>query len=77
MKSALITGATGQDGAYLTKFLLNKGYNVFGGIRKDSKNGLYRLQNLGVDEKVNLIDLRQQNQIIINIWFSLGKAARN
>ena len=62
MKNDLITGVTGQDGAYLTKFLLNKGYNVFGGIRKDSKNGLYRLQNLGVDEKVNLIDLDLTNK---------------
>ena len=62
MKKALITGVTGQDGAYLVKFLLDKGYIVFGGIRKDSKNGLYRLQNLGVEEKVNLIDLDLTNK---------------
>ena len=62
MKKALITGVTGQDGAYLTKFLLNKGYNVFGGIRKDSKNGLYRLENLGVNEKVNFINLDLTNK---------------
>ena len=61
-KIALITGVTGQDGAYLTKFLLNKGYNVFGGIRKDSKNGLYRLENLGVNEKVNFINLDLTNK---------------
>ena len=32
-KKALITGITGQDGAYLTKFLLSKGYKIYGGIQ--------------------------------------------
>ena len=62
MKKALITGVTGQDGAYLVKFLLDKGYIVFGGIRKDSKNGLYRLENLGVHEKVHFINLDLTNK---------------
>ena len=35
-KTALITGVTGQDGAYLSKFLLNKGYKVFGTYRRVS-----------------------------------------
>ncbi len=34
MKKALITGITGQDGAYLAKFLLEKGYKIFGGKLK-------------------------------------------
>ena len=34
MKTALITGVTGQDGAYLAKFLLSKGYEVFGTYRR-------------------------------------------
>ena len=34
MKTALIFGVTGQDGAYLSQFLLKKGYNVFGTFRK-------------------------------------------
>ncbi|MDP7197826.1 MAG: GDP-mannose 4,6-dehydratase, partial [SAR202 cluster bacterium] len=34
MKRALITGITGQDGAYLARFLINKGYQVFGTYRR-------------------------------------------
>lgn len=62
MKSALITGVTGQDGAYLAKFLLKKGYDVFGCTRKVSRNGLARLQTLGVQEKVNFINLDLTNE---------------
>ena len=36
MKKAIITGITGQDGAYLAEFLLNKGYEVHGIIRRNS-----------------------------------------
>ncbi len=35
-KRALITGVTGQDGAYLSQFLLNKGYEVYGLVRRSS-----------------------------------------
>ena len=52
MKNALITGVTGQDGAYLTKFLLNKGYNVFGGIRKDSKTDFIAYKTLVLTKKL-------------------------
>ena len=62
MKTALITGVTGQDGAYLAKFLLKKGYKVFGGARKLSKGGLNRLQTLGVQEKVNFINFDLNNE---------------
>lgn len=37
MKNALITGITGQDGSYLAEFLLEKGYNVYGIVRRKSK----------------------------------------
>jgi len=47
-KRALITGITGQDGAYLAKSLLNKGYEVFGTIRRTSTPNLWRLQYLDV-----------------------------
>ena len=40
MKRALITGITGQDGAYLSELLLGKGYEVFGVIRRSSHRGL-------------------------------------
>ena len=55
MKKALITGITGQDGAYLAKFLLDKGYEVYGSYRRLSTPNFWRLEYLGVFGKVNLI----------------------
>jgi GDPmannose 4,6-dehydratase len=57
-KRALITGITGQDGAYLSQFLLEKGYEVFGVIRRSSHRGVedHRLRWLGVADKVTLLD---------------------
>jgi len=46
MKKALITGITGQDGAYLAKFLLDKGYKVYGTYRRLSTPNFWRLQYL-------------------------------
>jgi len=54
-KRALITGITGQDGAYLAKFLLDKGYQVFGIYRRLSTPNFWRLQYLGIFDKVHLI----------------------
>ena len=54
-KTALITGISGQDGAYLAKFLLDKGYEVFGTYRRLSTPNFWRLQYLDIFEKVNLI----------------------
>ncbi len=53
-KTAIIFGVSGQDGAYLSHFLLNKGYQVFGTTRDKSKKNLYRLKKLNVDKKVIL-----------------------
>ena len=47
-KTALITGITGQDGAYLTAFLLEKGYKVYGTFRRTSSINFWRLDELGV-----------------------------
>ena len=55
MKKALITGITGQDGAYLSKLLLDKGYEVYGTFRRTSDLHLNRLRYLGVDEKINFV----------------------
>lgn len=55
MKRALITGITGQDGAYLAKFLLEKKYKVFGTYRRLSSPNFWRLQYLNIFDKVNLI----------------------
>ena len=46
MKKALITGITGQDGSYLAEFLLNKGYRVFGIVRKSSSFNTGRIDHL-------------------------------
>jgi GDPmannose 4,6-dehydratase len=56
-RTALITGISGQDGAYLAKFLLEKGYRVSGGLRRSSSPGLDRLDELGVAREVSLVDL--------------------
>ncbi len=55
MKRALITGITGQDGAYLAAFLLKKGYQVFGTYRRISTPNFWRLQCLNVLDRVTLI----------------------
>ena len=54
MKTALITGITGQDGAYLTELLLAKGYKVFGTYRRTSSVNLWRINELGVENHPNL-----------------------
>lgn len=65
MKKALITGITGQDGAYLSKLLLEKGYIVYGGYRRNSTLDLWRLRELGIEKKVKfvLLDLLEFNNI--------------
>ena len=55
-RSALITGITGQDGAYLAKLLLGKGYRVFGMLARRSTDTLWRLRELGIAADVTLID---------------------
>lgn len=55
-KKALITGITGQDGAYLSRFLLDKGYEVYGLLARRSSPTIWRLEYLGVLDKVRLID---------------------
>lgn len=54
MKKALITGVTGQDGAYLAQFLLGKGYDVCGLVRRTSFINTSRLQWLGIEGDVRL-----------------------
>lgn len=54
MKKAIITGITGQDGAYLAELLLNKGYTVYGTYRRTSSVNFWRIQELGMDQHPNL-----------------------
>lgn len=55
-KSALITGITGQDGAYLSRLLLDKGYRVHGVLARRSTDTLWRLRHMGVVDDVILFD---------------------
>ena len=55
-RSALITGITGQDGSYLAKLLLEKGYEVHGLFARRTADTLWRLRYLGIDREVRLID---------------------
>ena len=55
-KNALITGITGQDGAYLSKLLLEKGYGVHGVLARRSTDTLWRLRELGIENEVKLVD---------------------
>lgn len=68
VKTALITGITGQDGSHLAQFLLNKGYSVVGTTRDDNPQNFKNLKYLQIDSKViikkcNLLDMAD----IINV----------
>lgn len=54
MKTAIITGITGQDGAYLAELLLNKGYKVYGAYRRTSSVAFWRIEELGIAGHANL-----------------------
>ncbi|WP_133650918.1 GDP-mannose 4,6-dehydratase [Paraburkholderia flava] len=54
MKSAIVTGITGQDGAYLAEQLLQKGYAVYGTYRRTSSVNLWRIEELGIAKHPDL-----------------------
>ena len=58
MPTALISGVTGQDGAYLSQFLLQKGYRVVGMMRRSASSDLVgeRLRWLGIINDIELVD---------------------
>lgn len=53
-KTAVITGITGQDGAYLAELLLEKGYTVYGTYRRTSSVNFWRIEELGIQNHANL-----------------------
>ena len=63
MKNALITGVTGQDGSYLAEFLLDKGYSVYGMVRRSSLQQFERIQH--ILDRLHLIegDLTDQSSL--------------
>jgi GDPmannose 4,6-dehydratase len=54
MKKAIVTGITGQDGAYLAELLLKKGYEVYGTYRRTASVNFWRIEELGIKEDKNL-----------------------
>ncbi|RZJ01599.1 MAG: GDP-mannose 4,6-dehydratase [Brevundimonas sp.] len=56
-KKALVTGITGQDGAYLAKLLVEKGYKVYGAHRRSSSLDLARIRYLSAHDDVELVDM--------------------
>ncbi len=72
-KKALITGIRGQDGAYLAKLLLEKGYEVYGADRRSGDSSFWRLKELGIENDVNIVymDLLE----LTNIMSVLDKVA--
>ena len=57
MKKALITGISGQDGAYLAELLISKGYKVYGAQRRNTGNKYWRLDELGITNKIEFVDI--------------------
>src|SRR5438445_8150301 len=53
-KTAVVTGVTGQDGAYLTALLLDKGYTVYGTYRRTSSVNFWRLEEVGIASHAHL-----------------------
>ena len=70
-KRALITGITGQDGPYLAKFLLEKNYDVYGLIPRRSKQDLYNLEYLNINNNIDFVigDVTDQ----ISIYKTISK----
>lgn len=54
MKKAIVTGITGQDGAYLAELLLEKGYEVYGTYRRTSSVNFWRIEELDIEKNPNL-----------------------
>jgi GDPmannose 4,6-dehydratase len=65
-KTAIITGITGQDGAYLAELLLSKGYRVVGAERRASTRNRQRLDELGISDDIEFtdFDLADQGNIV-------------
>jgi len=63
-RRALITGITGQDGSYLAEFLLEKGYTVFGMVRRASRDNLERLEHIQHRVELRQADLLDQLSLI-------------
>jgi GDPmannose 4,6-dehydratase len=66
-RRALVTGITGQDGSYLAEFLLEKGYEVYGLVRRSSTVNFERIQHIQDDVRLLSGDLLDQNSLMFAI----------
>ena len=73
MKKALITGISGQDGAYLAKFLLKKNYKVIGTTKSLTKINKWRLKKLKIEKKIIYTQLNLHNKKSIDKVFKKFK----
>ena len=64
-KIALITGISGQDGAYLSEFLISKNYKVIGTVKNKSKKYLWRIDKLGIRKKLIILKLNICDEVAI------------
>ena len=64
MKIALITGITGQDGSYLAEFLIEKGYDVHGIVRRASQFNRTRIEHLYIEELIE--DMQRKNKLSLH-----------
>lgn len=66
MKSALVTGITGQDGSYLAEHLLEQGYEVYGLVRRTSTRNRWRISHLLEDNELHLVegDMTDQTSLL-------------
>ena len=72
-KSALITGISGQDGAYLARFLLAKNYKVIGTDRRSARSNFWRLKRLGIENKINYEEMELTENCEIDRLFKKYK----
>ena len=65
-KKAIVTGITGQDGAYLAKHLLSEGYEVYGAYRRSASANVWRLDEVGVADDIKMVtfDLLEYSNIL-------------
>jgi GDPmannose 4,6-dehydratase len=72
-KIALITGISGQDGAYLAKFLLSKKYIVIGTDRRSARSNFWRLRRLGIENKIQFEEMELSENCEIDRLFKKYK----
>ena len=75
MKKAIITGITGQDGCYLAKLLLDKGYKVYGAQRRNTGKRYWRLDELGIRDDIEIVDIDLTEDDIAGLVGSLDNLA--